>query len=170
MRAEILWKAHASYRGVEASLCKDDVERNVSSCTICQEFSAGQPHMKMQMHEVPDLPWKRVAADVLQIIFSDYWEIDALPSTDSAAIIKVMKVQFVRHGIPTILITDNVTYFTSTEFQAFSRTWKSRSICENSKEHNEEMAQHPHVRFEGISSATYVKEGKNPNAYINRGF
>ncbi|KAJ8877054.1 hypothetical protein PR048_021506 [Dryococelus australis] len=121
MRAEMLRKAQASHQGLEASFhkvrgtfywpcMKDDVERKVSICTIYQEFPAGQPHMKMQMHEVPDLPWKRVATDVFQITihYSDYWEIDALPSTTWNT---------------TTLITDNATYFISAEFQVFSRTW-----------------------------------------------
>ncbi|KAJ8886098.1 hypothetical protein PR048_012307 [Dryococelus australis] len=129
MRAEMLQKEHTSHKGLEASLhkvreifywpcMKNDVERKVSSCTICQEFSAGQPHMEMQTHKVYNKQYL-----ILTDYYLDYWEIGALPSTDSAAIIKVMKGQFARHGIPTMLITDNATCFTSTEFQAFSRTW-----------------------------------------------
>ncbi|KAJ8876665.1 hypothetical protein PR048_021112 [Dryococelus australis] len=82
MMAEMVWKAYASHQGLEVSL------------------QQSHPHMKTQMDEVPDLPWKRVAAEVFQVYnnqyliltdyYSDYWEIDAMPSTDSAAIIKVM--------------------------------------------------------------------------------
>ncbi|KAJ8875059.1 hypothetical protein PR048_022949 [Dryococelus australis] len=133
---------------------------------------------------------------ILTNYYSDYLEVDALPSTDSTAINKVTKVQFARHGIPTTLITDNATCFTSTEFQAFSRTSDFQQSTSspyhlqgNGKaeayvkiEHHEEMstnqarpvahitgvAQHPHDRFEDISSATtYVNENKNTNAYTN---
>ncbi|KAJ8887721.1 hypothetical protein PR048_013939 [Dryococelus australis] len=114
---------------------------------------------------------------ILTDYYSDYWEIDALPSTDSAAIIKVMKVQFARNRIPT-LITDNAACTTSAKFQALdfiplspTGKWESRSICENNKEQHEEMpanrvrpvasitgmVQHPHVKF----------EDKNPKAFIN---
>ncbi|KAJ8896442.1 hypothetical protein PR048_001786 [Dryococelus australis] len=104
----MLRKAQANHQGLEASLrnpcMKDNVERKVSCCTICQEFFAGQPHMKMQTHEVPD------------------YNKQYLILTDSAAII-VMKVQVAQHGILAMLITDNATCFTSAEFQAFYRTW-----------------------------------------------
>ncbi|KAJ8884041.1 hypothetical protein PR048_015898 [Dryococelus australis] len=162
IRAEMPQKAHASHQGLGASLCKvqdtlywpcmkDEVGRKVSSCTICQEFSAGQPHMKMQTHEVPDLPRKRVAADVFQVynkqylILTDYylyyWEIDALSSTDSAAIIKVMKDFQHAPSSPT-------------------GKWEIRSICENSKEHYKEMPANqvrPVARITGVTQQLHVR-------------
>ncbi|KAJ8893036.1 hypothetical protein PR048_005617 [Dryococelus australis] len=85
-----------------------------------------------------------------QDYYSDYWEIDALPSTDSSAIIKVMNVQFARHGIPTTLITDNATSFTRAEFQAFSRPWDIQ--------HSTSSPYHPQGNGKAEAS---VKIGKN---------
>ena len=47
----------------------------------------------------------------------------------SASVIAVCKVQFARHGIPDVLITDNGTQFTSSAFSAFVKEWQFDLPC-----------------------------------------
>ena len=55
--------------------------------------------------------------------YSDYWEIDQLSTTTSAAVIKACKRQFARHGIPSTVIADGGLQFTSSEFLRFAENW-----------------------------------------------
>ena len=83
---------------------------------------------------MPSRPWSKVGADIFELgqqhflIMVDYWssyiEIQELKRITSASVITVFKVQFARHGIPDVLVTDNGTQFSSSEFMKFAETWK----------------------------------------------
>ena len=51
-----------------------------------------------------------------------------LKDTNSTAIIKFMKVQFSRHGIPDVLVSDNGSQFTSREFTDFTTQWEFQHV------------------------------------------
>lgn len=55
--------------------------------------------------------------------YSDFVEVSPLRETASAAIIKFMRVQFSRHGIPDVLVTDNGPQFASRVFAEFEKQW-----------------------------------------------
>ena len=84
-------------------------------------------------HDRPPRAWAKVGIDLFVIgtrnflITVDYWsnffEIDQLWSTDTAAIVKCLKRHFARYGTPDEVITDNGPQFTSTVFSAFAETW-----------------------------------------------
>ena len=61
-------------------------------------------------------------------VLVDYWsgffEVQEVKVATSASVIAVCKVQFARHGIPDVLITDNGTQFTSSVFSAFVKEWQ----------------------------------------------
>jgi len=100
----------------------------------CAEFQASNPQQPLQTHKIPDRPWSRLAADlftlqskdyiVLVDYYSDFIEVSPLRETTSAAIIKFMRVQFSRHGIPDVLVTDNGPQFASKEFAEFVKQWE----------------------------------------------
>ncbi|XP_052233211.1 uncharacterized protein K02A2.6-like [Dreissena polymorpha] len=85
-------------------------------------------------HEVPDRPGSMVGigiftykqTDYLVTVdyYSDFWELDLLPDTTSAAIINCLKGHFSIHGIPDTLISDNGPQLCSVEFSKFSQQWK----------------------------------------------
>ena len=56
--------------------------------------------------------------------FSGFWEIDPLESTTTSHVIRNMKMQFARHGIPDTCVSDNGPQFASEEYKKFSRKWK----------------------------------------------
>ena len=56
--------------------------------------------------------------------FSSFWEIDFLKDIYSSTIIRKLKGQFAKYGIPDVLITDNGLQFTTEEFVRFSKKWQ----------------------------------------------
>ena len=56
---------------------------------------------------------------VLVGYWSGFFEVQEVKVATSASVIAVCNVQFARHGIPDVLITDNGTQFTSSVFSAF---------------------------------------------------
>ena len=92
----------------------------------------------MQTHKIPDRPWSRLAADMLTLqskdyivlvdYYSDYDEVSPQKQTTSSAIIKFMKVQFSRHGIPSVLVSNNGPQFTSNEFAEFGKQWEFQHV------------------------------------------
>ena len=55
--------------------------------------------------------------------FSNFFEVDHLASTTTIAIIKKLKEQFSRHGIPKTVFTDNGPQFVAKEFREMSSEW-----------------------------------------------
>ena len=79
---------------------------------------------------MPERPWQKVAADLLEFkkaqylvvldYYSPYIELSKLESTTSAAVINHMKSILARHGVPETLVSDNDSQFASKEFSAFA--------------------------------------------------
>ena len=76
-------------------------------------------------------PWEKIASDLFEFkgktyiivvdYFSRYIEILQLSTTTSASIITALKILFLRHGIPDVLVTDNGPQYASLEFSEFSK-------------------------------------------------
>ena len=111
-----------------------EVKDYVSKCSVCQSYRPEQCREELQPHELPSRPWCRVGADIFELgsqqflIMVDYWssyfEVQELKRITSASVIHAFKVQFARHGIPEVLVTDNGTQFSSSEFAKFAETWR----------------------------------------------
>ena len=73
----------------------------------------------MLSHPIPNIPWSRLSADQFTlrskqcIVLVDH----PLKETTSSVIIKFMKQQFSRHGIPDVLVTDNGPQYVSKEWE-----------------------------------------------------
>ena len=82
---------------------------------------------------MPSRPWSKVGADLFELgqqnflILVDYWsiyfEVQELKGITFTTVITACKVQFARHGIPDVLITDNGTQFSASEFAKFAEAW-----------------------------------------------
>ena len=102
-------------------------------CSVCQTYQPKQCREELQPHELPRCPWSKLGADIFELgsqqflIMVDYWssyfEVQELKQSTSARVIHAFKVQFARHGIPEVLVTDNRTQFSSSEFATFAKTW-----------------------------------------------
>ena len=75
-----------------------------------------------------------LAADLFELgqqqffLLVDYWsgffEVQEVKVATSASVIAACKVQFARHGIPEVLVTDNGSQFASSAFTAFVNEWQ----------------------------------------------
>lgn len=149
MRPELTNRAHSSHQGIDACIrrAKDvvfwpsmskDIQEAVEKCEVCAEFQNNNSKQPMQSHEIPGRPWSRVSSDlftlnsrdyiVLVDSYSDFIEVGELRSTNSSDIIRFLKQQFSRHGIPNVLVTDNGPQFSSSEFTTFSSTWEFKHV------------------------------------------
>ena len=57
--------------------------------------------------------------------FSDFFDLDYLRSTSLVYVIKKLKGNSARHGIPENVFTDNGPQFVSRDFLKFSKEWDS---------------------------------------------
>ena len=60
--------------------------------------------------------------------FSSFFEVDKLETTDSRTVVEKLKMQFSRHGIPEIVVSDNGPQYNSCEFKKFAEDWNFQHI------------------------------------------
>ena len=140
LRSETLAKIHQGHQGIQRCHLRimssiwwpgvsQAVETYVKHCSHCQKRYV-PPREPLISSTLPSRPWNRVAADLFEFnnthylavvdYFSRYPEVCQLQSTTSASIIKALKSIFARHGIPSVLFSDNGPQFNSTAFKEFS--------------------------------------------------
>ena len=101
------------------------------SCGVCSQYLSERPQEPMQSHTIPSRSWERVSADLFQLDgsnyhvlvyhYSDYFELDPLRNTSAVAVIRRMRGNFARHGIPDECLTGNGRQFVSHEYARFAR-------------------------------------------------
>ena len=114
------------------------IRQTCFSCGVCSQYLSERPQEPMQSHIIPSRPWERVSADLFQLDgstylvlvdhYSDYYELDPLRNTSAVAVIRAMKRNFARHGIPDECVTDNGPQFDSHEYARFAREYEFTSI------------------------------------------
>ena len=113
-----------------------------------------------QSQQITDRPWSRVATDLFSLkskdyivlvdYYSDYIEVSPLTDTTSSSIIKFLKVQFSRHCIPDVLVSDNGPQYISNEFVQFANEWEFRHVSSS-----------PHHQKANGKAESAVKIAKN---------
>ena len=149
LRESLLNKLHAAHRGSEFTLrharncvfwpgLSSQITDMCQSCVICAQHAHQHPREPLQPYPVPTLPWQLVSQDLFELNglaylvtvdhYSDFYELDKLPTIQSSAVIQATKQHFSRHGIPHTLIADNGTQFTSDLFKTFAKTYQFNHI------------------------------------------
>ena len=149
LRAILKDKIHSSHLGVEGCLRRareaiywpnmnSDLKDYISKCSICRTTSYSQQKESLKSHDVPDRPWAKVATDlfsfkekdylILVDYYSNFWEIDLLPNTESITVVRKLKAHFARYGIPDILMSDNGPQYTAQTFKRFSESYEFQHI------------------------------------------
>ena len=109
-----------------------DLENVVQSCEICQSYHHLPPMAPLQPWEWPQRPWARVHIDYAGPLFgrqililvdthSKWIEIKSVTNPTSAATIEHLHSIFATHGLPEMLVSDNGSVFTSSEFEDFTK-------------------------------------------------
>ena len=145
MKPYIKEQIHSAHMGIEKCRLRaqasvfwpgisQDIENYVKNCDTCLRHQRNQPHQPLMPHDVPELPWQTVGADIMtlygqdHIVLVDYHSkmplirrTGSAGQTTTASVVSAISQVFREHGIPERLISDNGTPFFSTEFRAFAR-------------------------------------------------
>lgn len=143
LQSEMLNVIHESHLGIEKMKSRarpvlfwpgmnSDIEEVAKGCATCAKFRPANVKEPLIPHEVPDLPWKKVGVDVMTVDGLDYlvvvdyhskWpELAKLERKTAQHIIMHLKSIFARHGVPEIMMSDNMP-FASYEFGLFAEEW-----------------------------------------------
>ena len=149
LRPELLQKIHKAHQGADSSIqraresvywpgMQAAIRQTCSSCGVCSQYLSERPQEPMQSHTVPSRLWERVSTDLFHLDgsnylvlvdhYSDYIELETLRNTSALAVIRAMKRNFARHGIPDECVTDNGPQFVSHEYASFAREYGFTSI------------------------------------------
>lgn len=114
------------------------VERAVRGCAACALHAPRARRQPLLQHDVPALPWHKLASDIFEYrkrkyiilvdYFSNYVEVGELSTMSAKQVVNFMREQFARHGIPSELVTDNGPAYNSQEFKIFLREWEVRHV------------------------------------------
>ena len=107
-----------------------DIERYVKKCPVCQSSRKDPPVAPAHPWPVPDKPWTRLHIDyagplegkiflLITDAHSRWMEIHATNTSTSSATIELLRKSFASLGLPEVVMSDNVTAFTSSEFSDF---------------------------------------------------
>ena len=127
LRGETLQKIHAGHQGIVRCRLRvaesvwwpgvsHEVEHFIKSCAECQKNTV-PPREPLIPSDLPSYPWEKVASDLFEMnkctyllvvdYFSKYVEVQKLSTTTAANVIAALKSIFSRHGIPSILVSNN---------------------------------------------------------------
>ena len=149
MRQLMLQRIHSSHLGTEACIRKakdrlfwpnmgSDIRTFVEKCTTCAAMGDTRQKEPLQTPSLPIRPWSKLAIDQFTVngssylitvdYYSDYFEIDKLPSTTTRDIIKALKPHFSRFSSPDYITTDNAPNLVSNEFSQFAQEWDIQHV------------------------------------------
>lgn len=129
----MLRQLHEGHLGIQRyqNLAKDsiywpyinnDIYNIVSACETCVKYRNMNPREMALNHEIVYIPWYKIGPDLCEFdrkyyllvvdYFSKYIEVEPLSTAFSSLfVIDKFKSIFSRHGVPTILISDNSVFF-----------------------------------------------------------
>lgn len=150
LRSQMLQYVHEGHMGIQGSQAmargsiywpniNNDIYNMVSNCDTCLKYRNANPKEELKSHEIFDLPWYKVGCDLFEFdkrmylivvdYYSKYFEVELLSSGySSVQVITKFKSIFARHGIPTILVSDNGPSFNSNKFRKFCCDWGIANI------------------------------------------
>ena len=127
IKMKCLARQYVWWPGIDASL-----ETKVKSCQICQFVRHTPAHAPLHPWEWPQRPWQRIHADyagpflgkmflVLVDAHTKWIDVHMTDSSTSQTTIEKMRTTFATFGLPELLVTDNGSSFTSSEFALFMK-------------------------------------------------
>ena len=140
LRKETMEKIHSGHQGIVRCRLRvaqsvwwpgasKTMETFVTHCPECQKNTA--PHREPLMpSKLPSYPWEKVGTDLFEIdkttylivvdYFSRFIEVQKLSNTTASGVITALKAIFARHGIPSIMISDNGPQYNCKEMREFA--------------------------------------------------
>lgn len=145
LRGNMLQRIHSSHIGIQGCLRRareavfwpgmcQNIEMQVSDCTVCAKFADKQQRQPMIPYDIPDRPWQTIACDLFELdgrsyivcvdYYSNFFEVDRLQEKRSIDVIRKIKATMARYGIPETVVTDNGPPFNGQEFQQFAKNYE----------------------------------------------
>ncbi|GBL82017.1 Uncharacterized protein K02A2.6 [Araneus ventricosus] len=143
LRSEMLNILHQAHCGMKKAKARarqvlfwpgiaKDIESMVSKCKTCERYRPRNVKEPLICHEVPNLPYEKIGTDICEhggnsyliigCYLSKWLDIIKLSNKTSDEIIAKLKAVFSTHGIPKIIVCDNMP-FASIKMKKFSREW-----------------------------------------------
>jgi len=143
LRKYVIHKLHATHLGISKTKARakqlfyfpginSQIENYIISRPVCLKFSKSKIKEPMLAHDIPDLPFYKIAMDIAELrgvnylIVIDYcsrWiEIVELKDKTSDTIIDLLMDLFRKFGIPNEIVSDNMP-FGSSRFSVFAKDW-----------------------------------------------
>ena len=140
MHAEMIAAKHRSHIGIESCLRRMHesfywpqmaaaMKNHIAQCDICVRHQRIPPREPMSLHNVPDLSWVKIAADIYELdgcvllvlrdYYSNYVEVESIRELNCVAVIQVMHSMFASWGFPQMLVTNNGPCFSFVDFKCF---------------------------------------------------
>ena len=114
------------------------IRQTCLSCGVCAQYLSQRPREPMKSHDILSRPRSKVSADLFRLNgsnylivvdhYSDYIELEPLRNISPSTVIRAMKRNFARHGIPEECITDNSPQFDSYEYSSFAHEYGFTTI------------------------------------------
>lgn len=143
LRKDMLQAIHEGHMGIEKckararsvmfwpGMCQE-IHDYVNKCETCQRFAKCNAKEPLKPHPVPDRAWVTLGTDILEcqgktyLVVKDYFskwiELVQIRNKSAAEVINKLQSIFARHGVPEMLVSDNVP-FNSLEFREFAESW-----------------------------------------------
>ncbi|XP_061190283.1 uncharacterized protein K02A2.6-like [Saccostrea echinata] len=149
-----------------------DIESYIGQCAACNTYQDDQQKEPMISHEIPIRPWQTIGCNlfeceskdylILADYYSDYFEVERLHSKTGSSIIRMMKSQFARHGIPDRVISDNGPPFGSREFAEFSKSYEFEHVTSSPRYAQSNGKAENSVKIAKRLIHKYAMDGKDP--------
>ena len=149
VQQNILQQLHTSHQGIRKTqaLARESVywpgintqiETMINACQICQKHQPQQQPQEAVHHNIPPLPWWKIASDMCQVgdktylVIVDYYTkypiVIEMRSTTSAAMAAHFKSVRALFGCPRILVSDNGPQYVGPAMQEFTASWGIQHI------------------------------------------
>ena len=143
MRKYLLGCIHPGHMGIEKSKARarvciywpnmySDIENDVKQCSVCNKYANTNQKEPLMPHPIPVHLWEKLGIDYFTLngkdfllivdYYSKYPEVLQMTSKTAQATITKLKLIFARHGIPRIVMANNMP-FNSKEFAEFVKSW-----------------------------------------------
>ena len=122
-RMKTLARSYVWWPGID-----HDLQMKVKGCDACKRMRHNPAPAPLHPWEFPHHPWERLHADfagpfqgkmflIVIDAFSKWLEVKLLTAATSTVTIEHLRGIFATHGLHEVLVTDNGTPFTSSEFE-----------------------------------------------------
>ena len=184
VKSDMLRRLHSAHLGYDSMIRRArglifwldmarDIHQIAVSCEPCQQLKPGNPRETLQPQSDGTYPWEKIACDLFEIkgqnymvcidCFSNFIEVDHLPTITSSRVITIMKKLFARYGIPKVLLTDAGVQFTSRDFQVFLQTWGVHHVQSSPGHHSANGKAEAAVKVAKHLLIKAGREGADPN-------